>query len=334
MSFFFFSQKVEAEFGLAFVVPDHADRESSAQIIVNKRGFIAGFACVPGINPQRCEIAGLALRPARAGSEVLRVIAFAIGDAIEFEPGERANVGRLSAFTHRVRQVERDKSPYNPAGDGDGLVSWLRGIGDGRIADYAFTRRTRGDTPDEEPVLFFCFGRLPSFFFVGNLDPIGGGSADDFNRRVAGELVQARLIAAGFDTQVSGNFCTPTPLNRDGRGQLDQLGTALPEFRLHQIVAVHPSNDAGSRANFHIFVAARQYIHVIAIEQHANLFADLGDAAPKRDAALADVGVADGFVLGTKNPGKQRHNAEQRHRDKQLPLHAESPKVAPTDRAA
>src|SRR5690349_17169274 len=73
---------------------------------------------------------------------------------------------------------------------------------------------------------------------------------------------------------------------------------------------------------------------MVAVKQHANLLAHLRDTAPKRNAALADIRIADGFVLGAQNPGQQRDDAEQRHRDKQLAFHAESPNVAPTERAA
>src|SRR5262249_37070050 len=93
--------------------------------------------------------------------------------------------------------------------------------------------------------------------------------------------------------------------------------------------------DQASRcAYLHVFVAARKHFHVIAIEQHAQLLANLRHAAPQRDAALADVRLAQRFMLWPEYPGQQRHHAEQRHGHQQLALHAESPNVAPTERAA
>jgi len=41
-------------------------------------------------------------------------------------------------------------------------------------------------------------------------------------------------------------------------------------------------------------------------------------AAPKRDAALADVSVAEVFVLGAKEPGGDSDQAEEGHGDKKL----------------
>jgi hypothetical protein len=43
--------------------------------------------------------------------------------------------------------------------------------------------------------------------------------------------------------------------------------------------------------------------------------ADLRDAAPQRNAALADVSVAKIFVLGAKPPGRDSDEAEEGHGD-------------------
>src|ERR1700676_51103 len=85
----------EEEFGFALGVVRDADGKGAAGIIVDEGVLVAEFAAEPGIDTQRGEVARLAFGAARAGGKILRVIAFAIGDAIEFEPGERANVGGL-----------------------------------------------------------------------------------------------------------------------------------------------------------------------------------------------------------------------------------------------
>jgi len=51
----------------------------------------------------------------------------------------------------------------------------------------------------------------------------------------------------------------------------------------------------------------------------------LGDAAPERDAALADVAVAERFVFGTEEPGDDADDDEERDRDEELALHAALP---------
>ena len=45
---------------------------------------------------------------------------------------------------------------------------------------------------------------------------------------------------------------------------------------------------------------------MVAVVERVNRLADLGDAAPERDGALADVAVAEGFVLGAKKPSDER----------------------------
>src|SRR6202007_1683346 len=104
-------------------------------------------------------------------------------------------------------------------------------------------------------------------FFVGDLHPIGGGAADNFDGSAAGELVKPRLSAAGFDTQVCGNFGAAARLNGDGGSHFQELGAALPEFRVHQIAAVHPADDAGSSADLYVFVVAGKHIHVVVGKQ-------------------------------------------------------------------
>jgi len=60
--------------------------------------------------------------------------------------------------------------------------------------------------------------------------------------------------------------------------------------------------------------------------QGVDRLAHLRDAAPKSDAALADVRFADGFMLGPQQPSRYNDQDEQRHGNKQFALHCASPK--------
>src|ERR1700676_1071272 len=93
--FLFPAKYPEEEFGFALGVVRNSDGNGPTDTVVDESGLVTGFAAEPGIDTQRGEVARLAFGAARAGGKILRVIAFAIGDAIEFEPGERANVGGL-----------------------------------------------------------------------------------------------------------------------------------------------------------------------------------------------------------------------------------------------
>ncbi len=56
-------------------------------------------------------------------------------------------------------------------------------------------------------------------------------------------------------------------------------------------------------------------------------FAHLRNAAPKRHAALADVGVAEIFVFGAEEPGSDSDHAEEGHRDQELALHGRASRL-------
>src|SRR5208283_304608 len=166
--------------------------------------------------------------------------------------------------------------------------------GDGGIAHDAFTGRTSGDAANEEPVFRLSVLRITgSVFLIGDLDPIGNGTAEDFEFGAAAKLVETGLRAARSDTKICGGLGTATRLNGQELGLPEKLGAALPEFRLHQIAAIHPSGETGSGADFYVVVTASEDFDPVAIEKHTKLFAHLSDATPECDAAFADIGGAE-----------------------------------------
>ena len=66
--------------------------------------------------------------------------------------------------------------------------------------------------------------------------------------------------------------------------------------------------------------------------QRAHSLADFGDAAQKRGIPFADKGFAQQFMLRPEQPGNERHQAEQRHRNEEFSLHALPPNAAPMAR--
>src|SRR5258708_37706485 len=83
---------VEAK--LRFVLRSFADPNGqlSAQIILDKGGFVPASLGVPGVNAQGREIADLPFRSARCSQEVLRLVAPKVTHTIQFEPCERADI--------------------------------------------------------------------------------------------------------------------------------------------------------------------------------------------------------------------------------------------------
>src|SRR5260370_39820096 len=81
---------VEAK--LWFVLRPFADANGqlSAQIILDKGGFVPASLGVPGVNAQGREIADLPFRSARGSQEVLRLVARRVAHPSQFEPCRRA----------------------------------------------------------------------------------------------------------------------------------------------------------------------------------------------------------------------------------------------------
>ncbi len=292
--FFVVVHQVKAKFWIAFGAFADLDGEGAAEIVFDIGGFIAGFPGIPSINAERGEIAGLAFRAVSAGNEILRVVALGISDAVEFEPGEGAHVGGVGAFSNSIGDIEGDESGNDPAGDGNGLIAGLRCGGNGRIAHDAFAGRTSGDTTNEEPIFFpGDIGVFGSFFLVGDLHPIGDGTAEDFKFSATAELVEARFGASRRNAKIGGGFGAAASLDRQDFGLFEELSAALPKFRLHQITAINPSGEAGSGANFYVVVAASEDFDAVAVEKHTKLLAHLSDATPESDAAFADISLAE-----------------------------------------
>ena len=134
-------------------------------------------------------------------------------------------------------------------------------------------------------------------------------------------MIEARLSAAGLYTQIRGHFRASPRLHRQQLRLGQQLGAALPQSWLHQQAGIYPAHGAGGRLYFDVVIVARNYFHVIAEVQHVQRLTNLRDAAPQRDAALADVAFAQVRVFGTKKPREQRHHAQKRYRDEQFALH-------------
>jgi hypothetical protein len=187
----------------------------------------------------------------------------------------------------------------------------LCGRSGGGVANRTFAGRARGNGSNEKPIFFFArFGFRRGFFLFAVLHPIGDGAAQDFHRRAAAELVHAMFGAARRDAKVGGDLCSTVRLNGHGFWLLQKFLGALPQVWIHQVAAVYPSRKAGRGADFNVIIAAGQHIDMVAIEKHTCLFADLRNPAPERNAAFADVRLADGFVLGAKNPCENGHHAQ------------------------
>src|SRR5258708_24602357 len=92
--------------------------------------------------------------------------------------------------------------------------------------------------------------------------------------------------------QVGGNLGAAARLHGDGGGLLEQLGTAMPEVRVHEIPAVYPADNACGGADLHVFVVAGGENPVMRLEKKAQLVAVPGGAAPQRDAARPGVNWA------------------------------------------
>ncbi len=312
----------EAKFGLVLQAAARADGQGSAEVVFDERGFIARSFRVPGINAKGGEIAGLAFRAADSGDKILRLVAGRIGNAVEFEPGERPNIRRRDAFADRIGQVKLDKSSNDPAGYGNRLVTRLR-RGSIHGARGGLGRRARSKTAHKKPVfLLGSFGLSGGFPLVGYLNPIGNGPADDFERNAPAELVQPRLGTAGLDTKVGGDFGAAARLHGHAANRVEELYAAQPQGRFHEIAVLDPPDGAGSRTNFAVVIPLAEDIHTFAIVQRAERLANLSDAAPHGDAALADERFAKRRVTRPQSPGHKRDQGEKGHSDEKTALHA------------
>jgi hypothetical protein len=316
---------MELEFGLAFGVFADEDGQRATQIVFDECGFVAGFLGVPSVGAERGEVARLAFGAFCSGDEILRFLAGGVGDAVELEPRDGADVCRVDTFADGIRQIELDESRDDPSRDRNVLIARLcRGVVFGG-ACRGFSRRTRRDGTDEIPVFLFGWSVGTGVFFVGGLHPVGDRAAYDIHRHAAAELIEARFGASGSDAKVGLHFGAAVGLRRDGLRLLKQFGAARPERWLKQNAAVDPADFTAGGADFYVVVAAREDFDVVAVVERVHRFADLGDAAPKRDAALADVAVAERFVLGAKEPSDDGDDDEERDGDEELALHAALP---------
>ena len=265
------------------------------------------------------------LRPARRGDQVLRLVAGGVLDAIQLKPRARANVCRSHTFADGIRQVQFDEPRDHPTGDWHGLISRFRSGGCLRGARRSLSGRPRGHAANQEPIFFLGLLRLVAgIFFIGRLHPIGYAAAHNFYGNVARELVEARLGTTGEHAQVGGNFRASARLDRHVAHLLEQLDAALPKRRLHQLACFHPPDGAAGGANFRIFIAFAEDLDALAIMQHSHLLPHLGDAAEHRSRPFADESHTLPFAFWTHHPGGKGHQAEQRHSDKKLSLHAPS----------
>src|SRR5947208_11905417 len=115
-TFFFVSvHDAESEFGLVLGPLADANGQLSAEIVFDERCLVAAFLRIPGVHPQRAEVACRALRTARRGQEVLWFVSGGIRDAIQLKPGHGADVCRRRAFSHGIRQIQFDKAGNHPA---------------------------------------------------------------------------------------------------------------------------------------------------------------------------------------------------------------------------
>src|SRR5579859_1788303 len=82
---------VKTVFGLVFGTLSRANRELSAEIILDKRSLVAFSFGIPGVNAKGREIAWVALRAARCCEKILRLIAGRIRSAVQLKPGNRTD---------------------------------------------------------------------------------------------------------------------------------------------------------------------------------------------------------------------------------------------------
>ena len=253
------------------------------------------------------------------------MLPFRVRHAIEFEPGNRADIGGSRALAYRVRQIQRDEACNHPAGDGDRLISRLCGRCHRRVAHHSFTRGSRCHSLDQVPILLLLrFILCGHFLFVGDLSPIGDRPAENLYFDAASELVEARLGAARLDAKVGCCLGAAARLNDHRLGLRQQLLAAFPQLRLHQVTTIDPPNRAVRGADLDVVVPAGEHVHALSIIENANLLVHLRHAAQKRKRALTHISGAERFVLGSEIPSQQRHHAQQRHCNQELALHLSS----------
>src|ERR1700676_499802 len=117
---------LEAKFRLALRTFANAHRQLAAESIFDEGRLVALLLQVPGIDAKRRKIARLAFGPAGRCDEVLGSVTCRIADAVQFEPGNWANVCGRGAIADRIWQIELDKACDDPPGDGQGLVARRR----------------------------------------------------------------------------------------------------------------------------------------------------------------------------------------------------------------
>src|SRR6266851_403877 len=319
--FFRATHLAKAKFGLTFWAFAETDRHLAAEIIFDEGGFVTGALLVPGVDAENGEITELSFGAARSSNQILRLVTGGSGDAVQLEPGSGADVGGGHAFAHGVRQVELDEASHDPAGDGNGLVAGRRGgVGFG-AARGDFAGRAGGQAANEEPILFLGFLRFVVFALIADLHPIGDAAGDNLDGNSTAELIEARLGASGLDAKIGLHFGAAAGLHGHGFGSVQDLDAALPERGLKEQPGVDPADGAAASADFYGVVTAGHDVDAVAVVQDVDGLADLRDTAPQRGAALADVGFAEIFVLGAKEPGEHDDHAEQRDGDEELALH-------------
>ena len=151
------------------------------------------------------------------------------------------------------------------------------------------------------------------------------------NWDAAAKLIEARLGAAWLHAEIGLYLRASVRLRGDRLGLLEELGAARPERGFEQNSAVDPADFAIGGANFYVVVAAGEDFHVIAVVKGVHGLANLRDAAPERDAALANVAVAQNFVFRAKEPRDDADDDEQRDGDEELALHATLPEMMLAD---
>ncbi len=224
------------------------------------------------------------------------------------------------------------KRAIDPSRDRNALVAGLSGrvvLGGAR---RGFSGRPRGDGADEIPVFFFGRGFGAGVFFVGGLHPVGDGAADDLHGNAAAELIEARARCGRAATRRL--VCTLVrPWACDGMACACWSSFVLrSRARARAECGRRSSQPRRSRCEFCVVVAAGDDFNAVAVVERVHRFAHLGDAAPKRDAALADVAVAEGFVFGPQKPGDDANDHEERDRDERAFVSSERDRIAVTGR--
>src|SRR5260370_32866430 len=208
----------------------------------DKRGFIAPLPSVPSVDAQRIEIALLPLGTPGTGHEVLRLVARRIASAVQFEPSQRPNIRCGHSFPYSVRNVKLDEACDDPSGDRDGLITGLRCSRRSRSLRRDFAGRTSSDPSDQEPVFFLRFWRLArGLLLVGDLNPIGNGAPHDLNRGTTDELIEARVVAPGFNAQIGLHLGPAAGLDRQRAHIGEKLCAALPNPRLPKRSSINPA---------------------------------------------------------------------------------------------